>query len=164
MATVDNFLTDSEIKMHDELHEWCDCNRSLECDRTCPFYTEDNEKDPNKMHWCHCNYIELNDKPHPAFIDALHRDYKYYYHKLKFLNKPTEEPVNTPVNHPEHYNQGGIECIDAMISAFGNEAVAHFCIVNAFKYVWRASDKNGMEDIDKAIWYLNKFKELTANR
>ena len=67
------------------------------------------------------------------------------------------------VDHPDHYNQGGIECIDAMIAAFGEEAVKNFCLVNAFKYVWRARDKNGMEDIDKAIWYLNKFKELNEN-
>lgn len=67
------------------------------------------------------------------------------------------------VNHPSHYNQGGIECIDAMVSAFGKEAVGNFCICNAFKYVWRAKQKNGVEDLDKAIWYLNKVKELTAD-
>lgn len=67
------------------------------------------------------------------------------------------------VNHPSHYNQGGIECIDAMVSAFGKEAVGNFCICNAFKYVWRAKQKNGVEDLGKAIWYLNKVKELTAD-
>lgn len=66
-----------------------------------------------------------------------------------------------PVNHPSHYTQGGIECIDAMVSAFGKEAVAHFCICNAFKYIFRYRLKNGKEDIEKAQWYLNKFKELS---
>lgn len=70
-----------------------------------------------------------------------------------------KEAVNS-VNHPSHYNQGGIECIDAMISAFGNEKVADFCIINAFKYIWRYTHKNGKEDIDKALWYMNKYKEL----
>lgn len=74
-----------------------------------------------------------------------------------------EKVLSEMVNHPSHYNQGVIECIDAMVSAFGKDAVAGFCIVNAFKYVWRASEKNGIEDIDKAIWYLNKFKELSGN-
>ena len=64
------------------------------------------------------------------------------------------------VEHPQHYNQGGIECIDAMIAAKGIEKVKAFCECNAFKYAWRCADKNGTEDIDKAIWYLNKFKEL----
>ncbi len=77
------------------------------------------------------------------------------------IPEPTETPVTDNVDHPSHYNQGGIECIDAMVSAFGKESVKHFCICNAFKYVWRADHKNGIEDIDKAIWYLNKVKELS---
>lgn len=75
----------------------------------------------------------------------------------------SREESNTPVDHPTHYNQGGIECIDAMVSAFGKEAVENFCLVNAFKYVWRTRDKNGLEDVDKAIWYLTKYKELVNN-
>ena len=70
---------------------------------------------------------------------------------------------NDSVNHPAHYTQGGVECIDAMISAFGKETVANFCLCNAFKYVWRTKKKNGIEDIDKAKWYLNKYEELSKN-
>lgn len=65
------------------------------------------------------------------------------------------------VDHPAHYNQGSIECIDAMIAAFGKDAVAEFCRCNAFKYIWRSSHKGKEEeDIEKAIWYENKFNEL----
>ena len=64
------------------------------------------------------------------------------------------------VNHPKHYTQGGIECIDAMVAAFGEDVVADYCIVNAFKYIWRYKHKNGNEDIDKAHWYINKYKAL----
>ena len=64
------------------------------------------------------------------------------------------------VNHPTHYNQGDIEWIDAMVSAFGVEKVAVFCRINAFKYVWRMANKNGLEDAKKAVWYLNKHIEL----
>lgn len=64
------------------------------------------------------------------------------------------------VNHPEHYNQGGIECIDAMLSAFGKYTVSSFCICNAFKYLWRCREKNGYEDIEKAIWYLQKMLDI----
>lgn len=64
------------------------------------------------------------------------------------------------VDHPEHYNGGGIECIDAMIAAYGSEVVKSFCLCNAFKYIWRADKKNGIEDIKKAVWYLNKLIEL----
>lgn len=68
------------------------------------------------------------------------------------------------VNHPSHYNSGKIECIDAMVESQGIEATKHFCICNAFKYIWRADKKNGLEDIDKAIWYLNKYKELSDGK
>jgi hypothetical protein len=71
--------------------------------------------------------------------------------------------TDNPVTHPSHYNQGNIECIDAMVAAFGNEATAIFCHINAFKYLWRTEHKNGLQDIDKAIWYLNKYKELKAS-
>ena len=65
------------------------------------------------------------------------------------------------VNHPPHYETNGIECIDAIIASQGEEAAAHFCICNAFKYIWRNSHKNdAIEDMKKAIWYLNKAIEL----
>lgn len=72
----------------------------------------------------------------------------------------TNKVACTDVNHPSHYNHGNIECIDAMESAFGRTAVEDFCIINAFKYLWRSRDKGGIKDINKAIWYLNKYKEL----
>lgn len=65
------------------------------------------------------------------------------------------------VDHPKHYNEGNIECIDAMVEAFGKQAVQDFCIINAFKYVWRCRHKNNFEeDVEKAVWYLNKSLEL----
>lgn len=66
------------------------------------------------------------------------------------------------VDHPPHYNQGDIECIDAMIAAYGKEAVQVFCLLNSFKYLWRMEHKNGQEDLEKAIWYLKKRLELIA--
>lgn len=65
------------------------------------------------------------------------------------------------VNHPSHYASGGIECIDAMIAAYGVEAVKAYCKCNAFKYQWRFDKKNGNEDILKAQWYQNKYMELS---
>ncbi len=72
--------------------------------------------------------------------------------------------LNDKVNHPSHYNSGNIECIDAMVSAYGIESVKDFCICNAFKYLWRFKYKNKDEDIDKMLWYINKFKELNAKK
>lgn len=64
------------------------------------------------------------------------------------------------VNHPAHYNVGKYESIDVMVATQGVEAVKDFCICNAFKYIYRHRFKNGVEDIKKAMWYLNKFVEL----
>lgn len=69
--------------------------------------------------------------------------------------------MSEAVNHPDHYQGNGIECIDAMISAFGVEEVISFCKLNAFKYIWRCSKKGrSLEDLQKAKWYLNKAEEL----
>ena len=76
-----------------------------------------------------------------------------------------EEDVDNPnIDHPTHYQSYNpnlqIECIDAMRAAFGDEAVATFCKLNAMKYLWRESSKQGNISIAKAIWYLNKYLEL----
>jgi hypothetical protein len=47
-----------------------------------------------------------------------------------------------------------------MVAAYGKEAVSIFCLLNAFKYLWRSEHKNGKEDLEKAIWYLKKRLEL----
>ena len=64
------------------------------------------------------------------------------------------------VNHPTHYTNGGMECIDEMILVFGKQFTAYFCLGNVWKYRYRALSKNGQEDIDKANWYMKKYKEL----
>lgn len=67
------------------------------------------------------------------------------------------------VNHPAHYNVGGIECIDIMENVFGRDAVMNFCLCNAFKYMFRCEHKQDKyEDIEKAVWYLNKWITLNT--
>lgn len=51
-----------------------------------------------------------------------------------------------------------------MTETQGVEAVKNFCICNAFKYLWRHDKKNGVEDVKKAAWYLNKFIELEEKK
>lgn len=72
-----------------------------------------------------------------------------------------EDPSKEMVNHPSHYKNGNIECIEVMINVFGKHKVAAFCELNAFKYQWRANNKGtDIQDKEKAIWYLNKYIEL----
>ena len=68
------------------------------------------------------------------------------------------------VNHPAHYESGKFECIDVMTEAIGLEDTKGFCLCNAFKYIYRCTKKHctPIEDVKKAIWYLNKFLELAG--
>lgn len=62
--------------------------------------------------------------------------------------------VYDPVSHPAHYTQGSIECIDYIL-----DKKLNFCRGNAIKYITRAGLKNKgseIEDLEKAIWYINK--------
>lgn len=68
------------------------------------------------------------------------------------------------VNHPDHYKIGDIECIDVMLATQGVDAVINFCICNSFKYIFRHMYKNGLEDIRKTKWYLDKALELVDSR
>jgi len=62
------------------------------------------------------------------------------------------------VNHPSHYTQGKIECIDAIAEATKHLlGIAAVCVANIIKYVWRYPFKNGLEDLYKAQWYLNEL-------
>ena len=62
-----------------------------------------------------------------------------------------------PVNKPQHYNAGGIEAIEAMTENMSGHTAPH--AANVLKYLWRHEYKNGLEDIDKAIWYLNRLRK-----
>lgn len=69
------------------------------------------------------------------------------------------------VNHPKHYiSKSGLETID-VIEAFtedlnGIEAV---CTANVIKYICRWKHKNGLQDLEKASWYLNKLINHISN-
>lgn len=77
--------------------------------------------------------------------------------RMKQANKQTDNVVDM-VNSPPHYNQQGIECIDA-IQAATDEGFQHYLQGNIVKYIWRYRYKNGKQDLEKAAWYLNKLIE-----
>ena len=58
------------------------------------------------------------------------------------------------VNHPQHYIQGGIECIEAIQAALTPEEFRGFCKGNVLKYIWRERHKGGNESLRKANWYM----------
>jgi hypothetical protein len=66
------------------------------------------------------------------------------------------------VNNPPHYNQAGIECIDAIRAATG-DGFQYYLQGNIMKYLWRYHYKNGLEDLKKARWYLDALIEDQSN-
>jgi len=62
--------------------------------------------------------------------------------------------MTDPVNHPEHYTSGNIECLDAIRAARGDN-YKYYVQGNVLKYIWRFNHKNGLEDLKKARFYLD---------
>ena len=83
-----------------------------------------------------------------------------YYNIMKQIESGKMKVVDTNkddmVDSPPHYNQAGIECIDAIVAATG-EGFEYYLQGNIMKYVWRYRYKNGTEDLKKARWYLDKL-------
>ena len=99
-----------------------------------------------------CDFEEWSD-------DKLAIAYDHVY-------KNMDENVPDMVNHPQHYTQGGIECIDALKAAtVGKRGIEAVCVANVIKYLWRYEEKNGIEDVRKAKWYIERLlKELEESQ
>jgi len=66
--------------------------------------------------------------------------------------------VNDPVNHPQHYTDGKIECIEAIESSMNSAQYRGYLKGCALKYIWRYDKKgNPVQDLNKAIWYLDRL-------
>ncbi len=74
----------------------------------------------------------------------------------------TEYLATDMVNHPPHYNQGDVECIDAIEAATGSN-FKFYLQGNVMKYLWRFNYKDeSIKDLKKAQWYLERLvKEVT---
>jgi hypothetical protein len=63
------------------------------------------------------------------------------------------------VNKPPHYQNGDVECIQAIESALSPEEFRGYCKGNVIKYTWREQYKGKDQDLEKAVWYLNRYLE-----
>ena len=86
----------------------------------------------------------MKDKPYREMI----RD------KMKEIRTQSDD-----VNHPPHYNASKIETID-MIESATEHGFEYYLQGNIIKYMVRYRHKNGVEDLKKAQWYLNKLIEV----
>ena len=134
----------------------CYCNSIDDCDN-CELMKKYDRDTSEFTDQYSCIFHKMSD-------DMLNKCYNWYKElnpaacenaKDRCCNK---EPNVDMVNHPSHYTQGRIECIDALkaatVSKTGIEAV---CTANAIKYLWRYEEKNGIEDVKKARWYIDRL-------
>jgi hypothetical protein len=88
----------------------------------------------------------------PTLFSIIAQRERVEYDHLNDLPLVSEKcPNKDNVNHPSHYTQGGIECIDAIKAAtVGKKPMEAVCVANIVKYLWRYEEKNGLEDVKKA--------------
>ena len=103
---------------------------------------------------CTCRFLPNDAEPCKTCFGG--KDFPMWKRKSTDaeLAQTAEDMKPDPVNHPAHYTECSLECIDVMLAVFGRKAVTDFCILNAFKYMWRYEHKNGLEDLQKAERYL----------
>lgn len=107
--------------------------------------------------------MRLNDAT-PAEWDRLRRAYPAIEkapkidEAMKAYHNIADEELADVVNNPSHYNNGGVECIQAIEASMEPEAFQGYLKGNTLKYLWRMSYKGkALEDCKKAQWYLNKL-------
>lgn len=83
-----------------------------------------------------------------------------YETEIELVDSFGNEKENNNVEHPNHYTQNKIECIDYIRDSSTKEEFTGYCINNAKKYIHRWKDKNGIEDIKKAIKHLEWLVEF----
>ena len=136
-------------EMHGELRKYC--GEFYRCGDGCRLRTLDgsckwndlSEESTEDCYWFLVNegLISKPEQPEINFVKVEHND--------------EVEPTNDAVQHPSHYTQGGIECIEAIRASMTADGFCDYCKGNIIKYIWRWRDKGGVEDLRKASVYLN---------
>lgn len=134
------------------------------------FQPKEEEQPTTEYNGCRDCYYELLDESDVPCCECKHQFAPGTDARLKAKDcfRPKELKAYDEVdmvNHPAHYNRdGAMECIDEMITVFGKDIVACFCLCNVWKYRYRASDKGHEEDLSKSDYYMAKYKELITER
>ncbi len=72
--------------------------------------------------------------------------------------------VSDEINHPPHYTNGEIECIDAIRASMRADAFAGYLRGNCMKYLWRYKHKGGVQDLEKGEFYLKALIHFEKER
>ena len=115
-----------------------------------------------------CNFNRWSDDKLAIAYDHVYKNSEARLDGSHLKNEEVkmDENVHDMVNHPQHYTQGGIECIDALKAAtVGKHGIEAVCVANVIKYLWRYEEKSCIEDVRKAKWYIERLlKELEESQ
>lgn len=102
-----------------------------------------------RVHFTNGNWMPANEVHHEYYTGGI------FTGESLFVKAQTV--INDPVNQPAHYTKGGIETLDFLKAKMSTEQYAGFLRGNVLKYVTRYEDKNGVEDLRKAEFYLREL-------
>ena len=101
--------------------------------------------------------LEKMAKENPGMIEStIEKSVEESLEHFRPVNE-TNIAYDDSVNHPAHYTQGTVECIDAIESSMTPEEFRGYLKGCQIKYIWRYQHKGGMEDLKKARWYLDRL-------
>lgn len=105
-----------------------------------------------KEEWEELRMANYSERRLPRFVDAGQET-------------PVLERKPDVVNHPAHYNNGKIECIEAIEASMSPEEFKGYLKGSTLKYLWRYKYKgNPVQDLSKAQWYLNRLLAVEDNK
>lgn len=105
---------------------------------------------------CNETYKQRSNKKFCSLKCKNNNNYTPKESDLLDFSESDNKAVSDNIN-PSHY-KGEVECIDAIKASMSLEAFKGYLKGNVMKYTWRDKE-NKKEDLDKAIWYINKYKE-----
>lgn len=85
------------------------------------------------------------------------------YYELLYSAPNEKDTKDDPVNHPSHYTAYSREVIDTMEGVSTPEEFRGHLKLTAIKYLSRYQGKNGVEDLNKAIWYATKLRDFVKD-
>ena len=98
----------------------------------------------------------VNEK---AWFDPVEMDCPGGVCPVPWASSKEDKIESDNVNHPSHYTDGSIECIEAIEAQLSKEEYRGYLKGNIAKYLWREKHKGGVESLKKAEWYLKRLIE-----
>lgn len=85
------------------------------------------------------------------------------YYELAYYKTNEKDTKDDLINHPNHYTAYSREVIDTMQGDMTPEEFTGYLKGNVIKYISRYQGKNGVEDLNKAIWYVTRLRDFVKD-